>query len=98
QNYDFGEKESTRPYRPELNYSGKAKRRSKKNPNKEEAAFSGQLKHSSTIQKPQRGVSTPGGEKGKSARAIEKDFRALSIERQQYPGNIRQSAKRRKFD
>ena len=92
--FDTKKRESNRPYRPELNHEGKIKVKNINNsPRNEETSFSGNLKSSSTILKPQRGVSNvAGGTKGKSKWAKEQELRNNAREIQQYSGDLKQSS------
>lgn len=74
-------------------YSGNIKVRNSKNegnPNKKSSFYTGNLKSSSNIIKPQRGVAMSNkGSKGKSEKKIEKGFESKSKEMHQYAGKVK---------
>lgn len=87
---DTDEKEYNRPVSPETTFGGRRKAKDKKNPNKEFSSFGGNLKSSSVILKPQRGISNSNkGSKGKSENQLKKDFEQKSQRMHQYSGTIK---------
>src|SRR5690606_17315680 len=69
---DTDERDYNRPISPETTFGGRRKAKSKKNPNKESSSFGGNLKSSSVVLKPQRGISNLNkGSKGKSEKQIQ---------------------------
>lgn len=93
QNYDFKQRDAYRPYRPEISYEGyrKSKKRNK-NPSRNVADYSGDLKSSSLSSNPGRATINVKGEKGKSKKASERDYKGKSQEVQQYSGNMKHSS------
>ena len=89
---DNNSKEHDRPVSPETNYGGSKKRRKIKvaRKDKEAGSYTGDLKKSSNIIKPQRGnTTTPGATKAKSQKQVESDFKGNSVDMHRFSGRIK---------